>query len=337
MPSGFSATIILVALGATIDVQAAAAQPQDVAVGEYRSVITTGGDARRASEMNWWIASVRDPQGIEAYTVRMEVPFDVPFPSITLAPGGESVVIDACRGLVEFYSRTGVRVGMWEPFASRVPNYERIIKCAAAQERVAFLLSSPEASVVRIEERDLNGAPLASAELAGRGAGEIIRSSDGSFILAGTTDPAIDGGGRTFLLSRELSRRGEHDLSMRSAAFSDDGGRYVVADRWSIVYAEAGKEVFQWRVDSPERLITAVALSGDRCAVVVETIAVGDGPPLFHDAGLVVVDGSGVVVEERITRGASRRPARLSVEAGDFVLRSENREIRIHSGTRDGE
>ena len=78
--------------------------------------------ARVWPETNRWSAHVVARDGTRLYTVERDVPFDFPYPTLTVADDGSGVLLDAAQGNVEFLTSRGVVAAAWAPFASPYPS-----------------------------------------------------------------------------------------------------------------------------------------------------------------------------------------------------------------------
>jgi hypothetical protein len=280
--------------------------------------------ARSWRESNRWTADVVSRDGMRLYRLERTVPYDFPFPTLTVAADGSGILLDAAQGIVEFIDpRGGVAAG-WRPFTSPIPSYERIIKCSIGDGAAAFLLSEPGGTVVRVVSTDMRGRILREVAMPGTTAGEILLADDGGAVIASAT---VEGESMTHV-TRMIGREGETRLELpmlfRTGDIHAASGWYAFADRYAVVGGRLEGEEAGYRVDigSDDRIVTAVRCGPGGALAVAESIAIDGGIPAFRDAEVIVLDTRGAVVRRIRFASSSLAPASVSREGEDFVVRA---------------
>jgi hypothetical protein len=297
----------------------------------YRVEVRVEAGARRWPETNRWSAEVTDDGGAQLYIIERQVPYDFPYPTLTLGGGGAGVLLDAARGSVEFLSPDGTVNSAWTPFSSPVPSYERIIKCSVGRDLAAFLISEPGAQEVRIVTATLTGAILRETVMPGTTAGEILLAPDGSGILAGATIDAGTISHVTRLLGPDLAPLLDIPLLFSAADFDTSSGRFVIADRHTVIGGAlaANATQFQVSLSSGDRIVTAVRCGSKQTIAVTEAVDMSAGRPVFRDADAIRLDAGGRVVEHASLESSSSEPASILRETGDVVVRAGSKTVRI--------
>ncbi len=299
--------------------------------GGYRVEIHIAAGARAWPETNRWSAEVFTPEGTALYQIDRVVPFDVPYPTLTVARDGSAVLLDAARGRVEFLTTLGDVVAVWSPFASAVPSYERIIKCSIGNRTAAFLLSEPGGMEVRVVTTDLNGRVLRETVLPGSSAGEIVSAADDSSVLVSAT---IDGE-RVRHVTRLLGQDGttlvEAPMLFRVGDIGASTGRYAFADRYVVIGGSLADRQPAYRVElsGGDRIVTGLRAGAGGVLVVTEQIAEEGGTPLYRDPEVVILRDDGAVLERSQLQSTSARPAALVIEGDEIVVRAGTKTARF--------
>jgi len=317
------------------------ARPSRVMAGEsstadgLRVEIRIVDGARAWPETNRWSAEVITPDGTRLYRIERVVPYDFPYPTLTVADNGSGVLLDAAQGRVEFLTPRGEVIAAWSPFASPVPSYERIIKCSIGTGTAAFLLSEPDATEVRVVTTDLSGSTLSETTMPGTTAGEIIVAPDDSAILASAT---VDGDPirhMTRLLGREATILLEAPILFRVANFEIEAGQFLFADRYTVVGGSLTGPAtrFQSAISGGNRIVTAVRPGADRALVVTEEIEAPEGVPEYRDAEVVLLENNGTVIERTRLQSISASPATVTPVDDEFIVRAGAKTARFRLAT----
>lgn len=289
----------------------------------YRAEVRVSGEAKRWPEMSLWTATVRDAAGKELYTLSKGIPYDIPFPSIAVSDVAPwSVVVSSCEGWVEFYDTTGTLVSTWAVFESRTPDYERIVKCALAGERIAFLVSEPAGRETRVFLADRGGNVSPYRNLPCATAGELWLSSNGSCLVAGCTSAGEQLEEATRVIDLRTGESWEFPLQFRWADISSDRRRYVIAGVDRIIGGDLGAATpgWEWRSREPDRAVSAVRLVGSGAVAAVDRVRIVGGRPLYAGALVMVFDEAGVVVGRKELAGDSQEPSRLIITGEEAVV-----------------
>jgi hypothetical protein len=299
--------------------------------GGHRVEINLGSGARTWPESNRWTADVVAPDGTRLYRVERVVPFDFPYPTLTVASNGYGVLLDAAQGRVEFLSPRGDVAAAWAPFASPIPSYERIIKCSIGDRTAAFQVSEPGVSEVRVVVTDLTGRVLRATSMPGTCAGEILVGGDDAVVLASAT---VDGE-RIRHVTRLLGPEGETQLEVpilfRVGYVDPASGRYAFADRHTVFGGHTGRRGTAYRLDAcaGERIITALRCGPNGALVVTESVGMDRGSPSYRNAEVLTLDAGGAVLGRTRLVGESTLPAAVSEEGTEAVVRAGTKTARF--------
>ena len=287
--------------------------------------------ARVWPERNRWSADVVARDGTRLYTIERDVAFDFPYPTLTVANDGSGVLLDAAQGRVEFLTSRGAVAAAWAPFASPYPSYERIIKCSIGGETAAFLLSEPGAAEVRVITTALGGRVIRETAMPGSSAGEIVVAADGSAILASATIEGDEIRHVTRVLGRDGSTLLEVPILFRSGDINPAAGRYLFADRHTVVGGIVGEPVpaFRSGVCRGDRIITAVRRGPGRSIAVTEQIDIRDGAPAYIDPEVLILADDGAILERARLESTSGHPASISREGAETVVRAGTKTARF--------
>jgi hypothetical protein len=299
--------------------------------GEYRVETRISAGARRWPETNRWIGEVVDRDGARLYRIERDIPFDFPYPTLTVANNGAGVLLDAARGRVEFLTPRGDVAGVWEPFASPQPSYERIIKCAIGEDAAAFLLSEPGTDEVRVVTTGLDGTVLRETAMPGTSAGEILIAPDASVILASATiegdvirhvTRVLDQDGKTVMDLPMLFRVGDID---------PNEGRFVMADRYVVVGGSLARSLPEFRseVCGGDRIVTAVRRGQERLLAVTEEIGMSGGAVEYRNPEVLILAGDGAILERTLLESTDARPSTMSREGDEIVVRAGTKTARF--------
>jgi len=311
---------------------AAPVHAQDSPGGTTRAEVSIAGGAVRYPESNRWEARITGRDGTLRYVLSREVPFDVQFPSVRVEDEGWCVVASGNEGWVEWYDANGSLVRSWRPFASPVPEYERVLKTAVGSGRTGVLLSEPGSGASRAVLTDAAGEILWTHALPYPHAGEISLAADGRFLLAGSYDTSVPPRTATVLLDAAGVEVWTREGMFRHADVDAVQGRVALGDRSgvTILPAAPGGSAAVWRTGSPAEVVSAVRWAGERLAVAAEEVSVGEEGPRYVSTSLVILDRAGRELERRTVRVSSAAPATLHPADGGVELRSgAGRSLRV--------
>lgn len=327
MPTFATVMLVLLLFGQSALLQS---QAQESRSGKFKVIVEKKGGAKDASETNLWSAHVVDRSGQELYTVTKEIPFDVQFPAVHVTDTeGRMVVVQSLNGTVEFYD---VRGGLTNTMSFAVTNdldYERLVKCSVAGNRVA-VLTSEKNDQARLVVCTIDGRELYQRTLAGRKAAEIMLSPSGDVVVVGTyifTDrleaytEMFDGGG---------SKIREIPGMFRYADISPDNRRIALAGKntATIEATEDGSESVRYQTTSGSYIITGIRFVGNYLAVVVENVEFEEGRPRYRPS-VVVLDSRAKPVTTKELNVVATGPASLTIDRDTIVLRSNNQSTTL--------
>ncbi len=299
--------------------------------GEYQVETRVSAGARTWPETNRWTADVTGRDGSRLYRVEREVPFDFPYPTLTVADNGSGVLLDAARGRVEFLTSRGDVVSIWEPFTSPQPSYERILKCSVGEDAVAFLLSEPGKEEVRVVTTGLNGSVLRETTMPGTSAGEVVIAPDGSAILASATIEGRAIRHVTRVLDRDGNTVMELPMLFRVGDIDPAAERFVLADRYVVVAGSLTGPLPEFRseVCGGDRIVTAVRRGPERSLAVTEEIDMSSGAVEYRDPEVLILDGDGAILEVTHLESTAARPSSISREGEGIVVRAGTKTARF--------
>lgn len=235
------------------------------------------GGARDAKGSNTFRATLMK-NGSPAATVERRLPFDVPFPSVSVNEATGIFILNyTFDGFVEVYSSTGKKV--WEEhfFKEKGPNYERTITVALGNSSIAFLTSDVTLPTASVHRYTVNGRKEWETAMPHSMGYEIAMSKDERTIVAGSYFVLEDEVRRTAaVLNSEGTITGTADILFRTAAFSDDGSVIALASEREIsLYSVLlQKETARGAQAPTERIINGVLWQGDELIVQESMIQV---------------------------------------------------------------
>jgi hypothetical protein len=288
------------------------------------ATVEHGVDAKRWPEANPWVATIYHRERGRLYEISREVPFDQQFPALHVSDEGQSVLLQSFDGRIEFYDAAGRRVGVVSPFVDEAPEFERIFKCSLADDRAVFLFSSPLEKNVNLIMTNLNGQQKWKTRLPNTDAGEVFMSQSGNHILAGS----YTSNGQLILSSTLLDGNGQvlrtFPFLFRYADVSTDDSRFVLSDRNRVVIGSmvGTDEPAMWSTVRKEDIVTEVRFVEDRIAVVVESVSISTGTPVYHDPTLVLLNEQARQVLRKQIESTSGAPAFLEVLGDTLTLSS---------------
>jgi len=317
-----SYTMLCLALSASTLVQAEVLESRrgNFRIETHRAVV----ESKSGREATLWTARVLTRTGDELYTLTKEVPYGSPYPGVQVSDNaGESVVVDAFGGLVEFYDPAGSLLRRWRPFGEAGPDHERILKCAAADGRLAFLVSSASTDGARVVMCSSGGEELWSGKLSDASGSEIYLSADGRTVIASTYTVAD---GRTGVATDILGDRGERiqtlPLLMRNADVDSLVGRFVVSDRNEAVFGnlQSPGEQHQRVTGEEGSVITGVVCIGEGVGFVMERVVAGGDGVRYEDPTFVMIANNGRELFRSVLNGRSKTQARFFVQGGEIRI-----------------
>ena len=313
-------TMLCLALSVSALVQAEVLESRrgDFRIETHRASV----ESKSGREATMWTASVLTRSGDKLYTLTKEVPYGSPYPGVQVSDhAGETVVVDAFGGFVEFYDPAGALLRRWRPFGEAEPDHERTLKCAAADDRLAFLISSASTDGARVVMCSSGGEEFWSGKLSHASGSEIYLSPDGRTVIASTYAVA-DGvtGVATDILDDRAARIQTLPLLMRNADVDSLGRRFVVTDRNELVFGILRPSDEQHsRVSGAEgSVITGAVCIGESVGFVMERLVAGGDGVRYEDPTFVMIANNGRELFRNVLNGRSKTQARFSLQRGEI-------------------
>ncbi len=297
--------------------------------GDFTANVSGISPAKSKSEHNTWTASIVDRQGRTLYRIAKRVAFDVQYPAIYLSDDGGCIVISSFAGEIEFYTNSGGLRKTLHLFGRSTTEYEQVIKCSVAGDRFALLYSTPDHTHAELLVLDIDGNELWRETLRGKNAGEVFISNDGQMVAAGSYEV----GGNNVRMTETFDASGKplrpFNILFRYADVARDA-KIVLADRDNILLASlrGDDSPVQWPRSSGN-LITGVRWVDGFVAVVIESVNLPNGSPVFSNPSLVVLDMKGKKVAGTQLRTSSATSARLIVDTNSITLKSSASQTSI--------
>lgn len=243
---------------------------QESRLGAYRIEKERKGQARQSGEHALFEVRVKDVRGMELYTIRKNIPFDVPFPTAGVFESGRVLLIHSFEGLVEFYDRSGTLVRSLRPSKDARPEYERVIRFSMHDSLAALLLSEPGRNQALLFVVDHEGRVMAEQEIAGTHAAGVEVSPEGTEIAAGTytwrDGELVE---RMHVFGPRLKSLCSVPLSFNRGVFSDQGDRLVAMSKRSVSLVDLRKYAVLWTDTVPEgRIVLDATWSPQGVAVL---------------------------------------------------------------------
>ncbi len=307
----------------------ASARAQTSRGGDFTAAVSRTTHAKNSRDHNTWSASIVDRQNRARYQVVKQVAFDVQYPALYLSDDGSCVVASGFTGDIEFYDRAGNLTKTLQPFGHATTEYEQVIKCSVAADRVAVLCSSPEQSQSKLMMTNLQGNELWRVDLIAKNAGEVFLSSDGKTVAAGSYDVEKNNVRLTQTFDAQGTPLQRFDILFRYSDVASDG-RIVLADRDNILVASlrGDESPVTWSRSSGD-LITGVTFVDDFVALVVESITFQNGVPVYNNPSLIVLNRKGEKIAGTQLRTSSPGSAGLIVDETGITLKSSSSQVSI--------
>jgi hypothetical protein len=248
------------------------------------------GGAQRAGETNRFRFTVMK-EDAPAYSVERTIPFDVPYPLISLNDAtGVSVLRYVLDGFAEVYDNSGRK--SWERnfFGGDEVNYERIIGCVIGKSSVHFLLSDSYREKAAVESYTLTGSFRWRTVLPHQYAYEIALSSDERIIIAGSYLALEDEVRRSALfIDNGGAAMGDIDILFRKAVFADNNVFIALASEREVVVVsgESKKEIARIGKQSAG-IITDLIWTGNKL-LVQESDVITPNDGRFHYANPLLI------------------------------------------------
>lgn len=259
---------------------------------QYTYSIHRDMNARRAGEANEVRIDV-STGGRVVHTVRRTLPFDVPYPLVTLETGsGVMVLRYVFDGFVEVYGPEGRMRWTHTFFKDEEPNYERTIGCRFFGEDVLFLVSDSKRERAVVHRYSGSGALQWTAELPFPTAYELATSEDENVIVAGSYE-ALEDEVRTAatFLTPDGTVEWSAPILFRHAVFPKEAGTAVLASEREMLVADIRQRRVTARSGrATDGIITGIAVrNGNVLAAETEVGTEGMGFS-YRNAALVVRD-----------------------------------------------
>jgi len=290
--------------------------------GKFSAHIERTGSAKTWPESNEWTATVMSADGTQLYTLQKEVPFDFQFPAIHLSDlDGSAVVVFSAHGMIEWYSPLGNRITALYPFGSHTPDYERVIKCSVAEDRIAFLVSSPEMVSAQIYCATMEGEKLWTVELPFQNAGEVMMSPSGRYVLAGTYASEGEIAKKTFVIDRDGHILQELPGLFRYADVDERTETIAFAERNSVIKRRIqGVASSIWETGKRETIITDIQFIDENVLVTVESVLVEGGTIRYVNPSLVLLDHHARIVSRKDLHSVSTSPLNVRRRENSIVM-----------------
>ncbi len=289
--------------------------------GKFSVRIEQAGSAKTWPESNQWTATVMNEEGNRLYQIQKEVPFDFQFPAIILSDlDGSSVVVSSAEGVIEWYGPGGESVAALYPFGNHAPDYERVIKCAVNGGVAAFLFSSPESREVTLSCMTMKGEKLWSSSLPHEHAAEVVVSSSGKYVMAGSYSSENGIVKKTYVFDGKAEMIRELAGIFRHGDIDEKNKRVAFAERNDVTIADITKQTTtSWTTGRRELIATNVQILGDYVLATIEDVSVDGGVIRYHNPAFILIDGNGTVTARRDFQSAAKSPVNMKVR-GDEVI-----------------
>lgn len=257
---------------------------------QYSYTMERIGGAQRAGETNKFRLTVMK-ENTPAYSVERTLPFDVPYPLISLnGATGMSVLRYVLDGFAEVYDNSGRKIWERNFFGGDEVNYERIIGCVIGKRSVHFLLSDSYREKAVVESYTLTGTLRWKTVLPHQYAYEIAMSSDESIIVAGSYLALEDEVRRSALFIDDGgAATGNVDILFRTAVFAGNNASIALASEREVVVVsgETKKETARIGKQS-DGIITDLLWTGNNL-LVQESDVITPNDGRFHYADPLLI------------------------------------------------
>jgi len=220
---------------------------------QYSYILERHGGARKAGETNGFRFTVMK-NGVQAYTVERSLPFDVPYPLVSLNnTTGVSVLRFVFDGIAEVYDNSGRKAWDRNFFRGEEVNYERVIGCVIGEHAVHFLLSDSHREKAVVESYSLTGTLRWKSILPHQFAYDIAMSPDERAIIAGSYLALEDEVRRSArFLDNNGAATGDIDIIFRKAVFTVNTALIALASEREVVVVsgETKKEIARIRTQT---------------------------------------------------------------------------------------
>ncbi len=296
--------------------------------GEYSADVSRVAPAKNKQEHNTWTAGVVDRQGRTLYRIVKPVAFDVQYPAIYLFDDGSAILVSAFAGEITFYDNAGNPKSTLQLFGHPTTEYEQVVKCSVGGDRAAILYSTPGQANATLLMLDAQANELWRTALGAKNAGEVFLSNDGQTTAAGSYDvernlqttETFDAAGKSLRTFNILFRHA--DIA--------SGNSIVLADRDNVLLASltSSETPIKW-IRPSGNVITGVRFVDDFVAVVVESVNLPQGSPLYFDPSLIVLDAKGKKIAGTELHSSSANSAALIVDRGNIIVKSSSSQASI--------
>ena len=156
-----------------------------LAVGQYSVTTTRIPDKQNSKNGSRFIVDVLDQSGNKIHSIRKQLPFDLPYPTVSIHPEtGFLVLCYVVDGIAEVYNPTGVLMWTMDFFKELPPQYERTITTAVGKNVIAFLTSDVTLPQATVTLYSLNGNELLRRQLSYPMGYEVSLSPDEKTLIA---------------------------------------------------------------------------------------------------------------------------------------------------------
>jgi len=213
--------------------------------------------------------------GEEKYTIPLQIPYDDPVPALYLNSAGQAILLDGSSGLVQLFGSDGAAIKEIDLFGDDVPDYEKPIACAVADDAGVFAILAQKRPLTVDETSghfisgeptlfcfSFDGTELLRKPLELMTAAEVAISRSGKFVVISQYSPNSDKKSTLMNMSGQILL--EVPMLFRYAKFSPDDSLLVLADKKSAFFIDLqSRSYFATKLiaDDADRMIAALSLS----------------------------------------------------------------------------
>lgn len=297
---------------------------------QYSYTMERIGGAQRAGETNRFRYTVVQGNS-PAYSIEQTIPFDVPYPLISLNnTTGVSVLRYVLDGFAEVYDNSGRK--LWERnfFKGEEVNYERIIGCVIGKYSVHFLLSDSHREKAVAESYSLTGAFRWRTVLPHQYAYEIAMSPDDRIIVAGSYLALEDEVRRSALFIDDGGvATGDIDIVFRKAVFSENNASIALASEREVVVVsgDSKKEIARIGKQSAGIITDLIWIEDKLLVQESDVVTPNDGRFHYANPSIIIYNGDLVQLSSKKYEGIDFRESILRING-------KNRELILDGGKR---
>lgn len=304
------------------------------AAAQYSYTIDKAHNANRAGESNGVTVTVLQ-KGQKVYSVERLLPFDVPYPLVTLnEKTGMLLLRYVFDGFIELYNAEGSKVWENQFFKDEEPNYERTIGAVVGSNAVYVLISDSKWGKAVVRQFSFLGALQWSATLPHQYAYAIALSDDEQTIVAGSYLALEDEVRRSAAIMNTRGEiQGNIDIIFRTARFSPDGSLLALSSEREVVMVSMETKKETARAAKQSNGIITDMIWDNRTLLVQESDVVtpNDGRVYYADPTIIRYSGNLNTVAVRKMTGTSFRSSNLQRNGNtvELVLDGGSRTIVV--------